>query len=1464
MKTHCYLLPCLRVPVLILALLLASGQPASAYFFDIGSFITSVGKSITIKVKGSSGGAAVSLQSVNASPPGVIQHDLISPPRNGTGFVNVTITGVAPGSGFVTFEGNNNGGFVSGSLPFIVLGEPGTVAQTPQVGIGGDPISTSTGEYFGDEAVDLNLGGPLPLVFSRYVASKLASDGFVQANLGSNRSHNFASRIISPGATVKQVVLPTGRVLLFNKTSTKWTLSSPLDVPFQLLETTTEMLLADPHSKQIWTYDKTTGRLSKIEDGKGNIHTLTYTGGKLSSVSDGLGRTINISQPGTTIASVAGVTVVGLQTETRTVTFAYTGGVMTSATDYGGHVTNYGNSTDLPTSVTRPAGNQLFSQVYTGNKVTSQTERGADTSTLAYGTNTTTFTAPTGHTLVDNYNAQGRLISHVDEAGRALTMTYDSAGRRETVTDRLGQKTTLLHHALSGLPHTLINTEGRTTGVAFKPRALSGIIFQDVSKITFPDGASRSFTYDAKGNVAQITDEAGKLWKYTYNNRGQVMTITNPLGGVTTNTYDGFGNLTTTQPPDTGMTTYVYDARHRLTQITRPGGTATVMMTYDTKDRLTSVTDERAKVWQYTYDNNDRLIVATDPDAENTGMGHDVLDRVTSITDRLGQSSNLTFDSRHLLSSFIDRNNNAINLTYDARRRLTSLEDAGGKDWTFEYDDEGRLISVQNPVDPASNWKLNKLGFPAQMSDPLGNTRNFTRDAMQRVVTSFDPLGRQTAYVYDKRGLLISATEQGTGTAKYDRDALGNITKLTDPNGGVWGMIYQKSGRLIKTTDPLGKSTTAEYDARGRLSKINPPDSTNTTLTYDAASNLTGAAHNIGPNLTFSRDNLGRLTSVNDAALAANNVAFEYDAEGRVTNCEQNGHDFTATYDNGGRLLTAVYHDGLFTVTYGYDSRDRLTSVTDSEGTVITMGYDDAGRLTSQTRTPGVDAFHVYDAAGRLTQVQEGAVTTLNYELNPASEVTDLDITAPTLPAVTAANQLLKFGKAGEIISTGYAYDLRGRQTAAPGGRTYQWDGASRLVNANGILLTYNGLGDVVTRTDGGNTTRFYHHYALGLAPIVYEDMPTGSDRLYVWTPGGKLLYSVDEATGDPTFYHFDRMGSTLALTDKNGVVTDSYAYGPYGEPLGRTGTSTQPFTYIGAYGVRAEGPLYHMRARYYDPTTTQFLSRDPLPPRLGNPKSTHRYTYAARNPLRYLDPRGGSEAGLRDALRPLIGGSAVFILADLFLLSSGQYEKDEKDERAAQWTANHVLSPKGALIAQTPLCPPLPASEEFLVGGGGDDLGTGRNDLICTPPLGPGPFPCAITNSHLGMDDCPYGDSRPFTSVIHNYSLSGENSESGLPFSSPEHIDNSTPSGNTPEGDGIVEEIAQEDGGSSVATDVVLGQFIHLYNIFKAMEDALIIKGQNQGGKLTPAEVRLYEELKKLRKHFGKIIKKMGGTLSM
>jgi len=92
--------------------------------------------------------------------------------------------------------------------------------------------------------------------------------------------------------------------------------------------------------------------------------------------------------------------------------------------------------------------------------------------------------------------------------------------------------------------------------------------------------------------------------------------------------------------------------------------------------------------------------------------------------------------------------------------------------------------------------------------------------------------------------------------------------------------------------------------------------------------------------------------------------------------------------------------------------------------------------------------------------------------------------------------------------------------------------------------------------------------------------------------------------------------------------VTDRYAYNPYGKLLAHQGSSTQPFTFVGQWGVRQEGQsgtLYQMRARYYDAASARFLSPDPVWPNIADPRQINPYPYAANNPLQWIDVTGES-----------------------------------------------------------------------------------------------------------------------------------------------------------------------------------------------------------------------------------------------
>ena len=54
---------------------------------------------------------------------------------------------------------------------------------------------------------------------------------------------------------------------------------------------------------------------------------------------------------------------------------------------------------------------------------------------------------------------------------------------------------------------------------------------------------------------------------------------------------------------------------------------------------------------------------------------------------------------------------------------------------------------------------------------------------------------------------------------------------------------------------------------------------------------------------------------------------------------------------------------------------------------------------------------------------------------------------------------------------------------------------------------------------------------------------------------------------------------------------------------------------------------LYYLRARYYNPVTGRFMSRDPEDGKPVDPMSLHKYLYAGGDPINRIDPSGRADA---------------------------------------------------------------------------------------------------------------------------------------------------------------------------------------------------------------------------------------------
>ena len=80
-------------------------------------------------------------------------------------------------------------------------------------------------------------------------------------------------------------------------------------------------------------------------------------------------------------------------------------------------------------------------------------------------------------------------------------------------------------------------------------------------------------------------------------------------------------------------------------------------------------------------------------------------------------------------------------------------------------------------------------------------------------------------------------------------------------------------------------------------------------------------------------------------------------------------------------------------------------------------------------------------------------------------------------------------------------------------------------------------------------------------------------------------------------YYHHDALGSTRFLTDSSGNVTDTYLNDAWGNSVAQTGTTVNPFKWVGKYGYYTDDSTaqVYVRARMYEPVVARWRSVDPI-----------------------------------------------------------------------------------------------------------------------------------------------------------------------------------------------------------------------------------------------------------------------------
>ena len=717
--------------------------------------------------------------------------------------------------------------------------------------------------------------------------------------------------------------------------------------------------------------------------------------------------------------------------------------------------------------------------------------------------------------------------------------------------------------------------------------------------------------FDGYGNLVTTTDALNDMTKHSYDKLNRLLATKEASGAQQSMTFNGRAKTHTID--ENATTSIEYDLLGRVESRTPPGR-GKIKYKYDTVGNLLSIENGEGLTTTWTYDSLNRPRTETDPNGFTTYKSYDLAGNLISVVDPLGHET--------------------ISV-YDALNRLVSTTDALQYTTYMSYDASGNRLSLTDPDNNKTQWTYDSFDRVLTETNQLNNTRSYAyySDGREKLLTKAD--GNQIRYTYDlaahtSKEEWLNGSGAVTKTLDFQYDAVGDLLYASDSDSSVhWryesGLLRQESLSLPNNIwvqfvnrykDDVLQSVTTKlrgiqdskvaysYTADGLLEQIQQTGYNVSTksvrYSYDQAARRTSVTRFTDvDNLTAvfrtdyrytdtSDQQTDRLQSLKHKTALSSLVEYKFvwDAASRLKSVESPGGDGLSsfTYDTVNQLTGATYSSNISNLSFSYDSNGNRNNADNVPGvdnrqqsdSEWTYQYDDNGNLVRQTnKSNGSVVAYTFDVRNRLTDVssRESLGGTLTKGVHYGYDAINRRISrALDSNGDGSADVMEYFVNYGQRASRGGAGDE--------------------------LALVLKGDGEVKTRV---------LHGALVDEVLAEENVTSPTNRDVLWALA-------------------DQQGSVRDLarvTNGQVQVVNHIQYDAFGNTVSETDTAiAHLYGYSGREFDKDTGLQYN-RARYYDPSTGRWMSKDPISFAAGD---TNLYRMTGNHPNMANDPSGLDE----------------------------------------------------------------------------------------------------------------------------------------------------------------------------------------------------------------------------------------------